>query len=116
MYLKKLWYKTHITKFTRNLKKITVLADRPERCAINYILHHNGLTTKRWRYAGSIDQDNFPSCHKCFINRINNIDSYVYVTCQQCCDWNYNSTSRRIRQLPPEISYISTQRQPRTTI
>ena len=59
------------------VKTIDVLADRPERCAITSILGHNGLTTKRWRYAENIDQDHFPYRHKCFNKRINNSNSYV---------------------------------------
>ena len=91
------------------VKTMAVLADRPERCAITSILGHNGLTTKRWRYVGIIDQDNLPSCHKFFNNRINNICSYVYVTCHQCCDWNYNANNQRIRQpLQENILHVNT--------
>ena len=68
------------------VKTMAVLSDRPERCAITSILGHNGLTTKRWRYAGNINQDNFPSCHNFFNKRLNNIGSYVNVICHQCCD------------------------------
>ena len=91
------------------VKKMAVLADRPERCAITSILGHNGLTTKRWRYAGSINQIYFPSCHKFFKTRINNIDLYVYVTCHQCCDWNYNVKNKHIRQpMQENILHINT--------
>ena len=41
------------------VKKMVVLADRYEICAINYILVDNGLTTKRWRYARSINRIHF---------------------------------------------------------
>ena len=81
---------------------MALLADRPERFAINYILGHDGLTTKRWRYVGSINQIYFPSCHKCFKNLTNNIDLYVYVTRHQCCNWNYNAKNQHISQLPPD--------------
>ena len=30
------------------IKTLAVVSDRPERCAMNYILSHNGLTTKLW--------------------------------------------------------------------
>ena len=91
--LKKCTYRYYGAKNMRQnvpviVKTIAVLADRPERYAITSILGHNGLTTKLWRYSGNIDQDHFPSCHKCFSKLINNIGSYVYVTCHQCCDWN----------------------------
>ena len=81
---------------------MAVLADRPERCSINSILQHNGSTTKRWRYTGSIDQDKFPLCSTCFKNRITNIDTYVYNICHTCCDWNYHATNQHIRQPPPD--------------
>ena len=84
------------------VKTMAVLADRPERCSINSILQHNGSTTKRWRYAGSINQDKFPSCPTCFKKRITNINTYVYNRCHNCCDWNYNATNLHIRQPPPD--------------
>ena len=82
---------------------MAVLADRPERCSINSILQHNGSTTKRWRYAGSINQDKFPSCPTCFKKRITNINTYVYNRCHNCCDWNYNATNMHMFNEKGEI-------------
>ena len=104
--LNKCTYRYYGAKYIRQnvtviVKKIAVLADRPERCGITSILGNNELTTKRWRYTGNINQNHFPSCHQCFKSRINNIDSYVYVTCHQCCDWNYNAKNQHICQPYP---------------
>ena len=74
MYLSILWCKNIRRNVPVIVKTIAVLADRPERCAITSILGHNGLTTKRWRHAGSINQNHLPSFHKCFSKLINNID------------------------------------------
>ena len=48
------------------VKVMAVLADRPERCSMNYILQHNETTTKRWRYAGFIHAQFFLSCAQSF--------------------------------------------------
>ena len=84
------------------VKVMAVLADRPERSSMNYILQHNGTTTKRWRYAGNISIEHLPSCSRCFKGRINNMQSYKYIGCQHCCDWNYNVDNQYIRQPLPE--------------
>ena len=84
------------------VKVMAVLADRPERSSMNYILQHNGTTTKRWRYAGNISIEHLPSCSRCFKGRINNMQSYKYIECQHCCDWNYNVDNQHIRQPLPE--------------
>ena len=56
--------------FRRNIpvivKALAVLADRPERCAMNYILSHTGTTTKRWGYAAYLNKKYIPSCSLCF--------------------------------------------------
>ena len=92
------------------VKVMAVLADRPERCSMNYILQHNGTTTKRWMYAGFIDAQYFPSCAQCFLRRIKNVQSYKFTTCQHCCDWNYEIDNQHIRQPLPE--HYPTQQHP----
>ena len=84
------------------VKVMAVLADRPERCSMNYILQHNGLTTKRWRHAAVISQKYLPSCRTYFTRRINNIQSCQYLRCQHCCDWNYNADNQHNHQPLPE--------------
>ena len=79
------------------VKVMAVLANRPQRCSMNYILQHNGTTTKRWMYAGFIDAQYFPSCAQCFLRRIKNIQSYKLTTYQHCCDLNYEIDNQHIR-------------------
>ena len=50
---------------------LAVLADRPERCAMNSLLQHNGTNTKRWRYSAYIKYHYLPSCLKCFAHNLN---------------------------------------------
>ena len=72
---------------------LAISADRPERSALNFMLGHNGLTTKRWRYAAYINSKVTRSCMHCIKNRIKNISNlslYSNHKCMRCCDWDYD--------------------------
>ena len=84
------------------VKTMAVLADRPERSSMNHILSHNGLTTKRWGYAGYLNIRYLPSCSLCFNRRLHNITNATPDSCSRCCDWNYNTKCRhRLCHIPP---------------
>ena len=84
------------------VKTLAVLADRPERCAMNYILSHTGATTKRWGYAAYLNKKYIPSCSLCFKKRLQNIDSIATLKCFNCCDWNYSTKCRHIKHALPD--------------
>lgn len=83
------------------VKTIAILSDRPERSSVTYILQHNGITTRRWRYAAYINLQKLPSCEYCFFQRLNSMTSYVYTKCRHCCDWNYQATNNHLCQPLP---------------
>ena len=65
-------------------------ADRPERSAMNHLLGHNGLNTRRWRYSAYIDQQYFPACNTCINERIKRIQLNKFYKingrCRYCCN------------------------------
>ena len=72
---------------------LAISADRPERSALNSALGHNGITTRRWRYAAYIDPDSLKSCVRCYRKRIQYLCNGIGSSnrrCIECCDWNYN--------------------------
>ena len=84
------------------VQTLAVLADRPERCSMNFILGHNGTTTKRWGYAAYLNTKYMPSCSLCFKHRLQNIDTTARLTCYHCCDWNYSTNCRHIKHPLPD--------------
>ena len=86
---------------------IVILADRPERCALNSTLSYTGSSTRRWVYASSIDPQKIASCHSCFTSRLklylNETSSHQRRTpqCNRCCDFNYHRKSTTIVYKPP---------------
>ena len=77
------------------VETLAISADRPERSALNCMLGHNGINSRRWRYSAYIKPDSTKSCSTCFVNRIDGLCG-IYGTvpttnnCRTCCDWNYN--------------------------
>ena len=72
---------------------LAISADRPERSALNFMLGHNGTTSKRWRYAAYINSKTTRSCKQCILKRANNLfhsSSNTNNNCMRCCDWNYS--------------------------
>jgi len=61
------------------LKTLAIIADRPERCNLNCILSHTGLTTKRWLYSAYIDVQVLPSCKTCLYYRVRNTRQNVFL-------------------------------------
>ena len=74
---------------------LAVSADRPERSALNFMLGHNGISSKRWRYSAYINVTKTKSCLHCMIRRINalriNVATYYVETQKCCCDWDFDS-------------------------
>ena len=91
---------------------LTISADRPERSAINHILGHNGITTRRWLYSAYIDQDKLPSCMKCLKSRLKKVsanNNYCQTTsstatrnCKSCGDWDLNRKSQHLGHVFPD--------------
>ena len=78
------------------VKILAISADRPERCALNCMLGHGGLTTRRWRYSAYIDQPKLKSCSSCLKHRLLNlkiVSSNTSTYCRDCYDWNYDHPS-----------------------
>lgn len=84
------------------VQTLAVLADRPERCSMNFILGHTGTTTKRWGYAAYLNTKYMPSCSLCFKHRLQNINTTARLTCYHCCDWNYSTNCRHIKHPLPD--------------
>ena len=80
-------------------------ADRPERNSLSHIMGHTGHATKRWKFAGIINQNKLPSCSTCLKIRLSKNNSVVQQNikvCSKCCDWDYKSTCRYIHIDLPE--------------
>ena len=90
------------------VKVLAMSADRPERSALNHVLGHNGLNTRRWRYSAYINQDKFPACHTCVRERIQRIidmnHRQLNDRCRYCCNWNLESRNRYVTT-PVPIDY-----------
>ena len=86
---------------------IAVLAERPERCALNSTLSYTGSSTRRWLYASSIDPQKIASCCSCFTLcrklHFNETCSHQRRTpqCNRCCDFDYHSKSISNVYKPP---------------
>ena len=90
-------------------KVLVMSADRPERNGLTHLLGHNGLTTRRWRFTGFINQGKLPSCKMCCMKRLSRymrLKNYNACTnigsCHHCCDWNYSTESRFLQFDLPE--------------
>ena len=86
------------------IETLAVSADRPERSALNAMLGHNGLTSRRWRYSAYIDKCQLKSCIRCATRRIKILSGKLYLhenKALDCCwDWNFNH--HNMRTLPPD--------------
>ena len=85
------------------LETLAVSADRPERSSLNYMLGHNGLTSRRWRFSAYIDPLVTKSCFICSKNRINHLCDVPYTfqrQCSQCCDWNFHHPKMGMKKPP----------------
>ena len=99
----------HGTPYPVIVQTFCISADRPERSSLNYILSHNGLSTKRWMYSELIPRNKLGSCRQCFKKRCNNISgnsprSRKSGVCKRCCDWEMNFDHSTGHFLPP-INY-----------
>ena len=80
------------------VKVVAVSADRPERSALNCMLGHNGVSSRRWRYSAYIKQTKLKSCRDCMKKRILNTDvehTDLLHHCTKCYDWNYSHPSMK---------------------
>ena len=77
------------------VETLAVSADRPERSSLNFMLGHNGLSSRRWRYSAYIKPNVTKSCSNCAKKRINllsnisDIDHNENDVCLKCCDWDF---------------------------
>ena len=72
---------------------LAISADRPERSSLNCMLSHNGITSKRWRYAAYINSNYTRSCKQCILKRarfLNDSTCNIQMNCMRCSDWNYS--------------------------
>ena len=78
---------------------IAVLADRPERCALNHTLSYSGNSTRRWLYSSLTSPNKIASCLSCFKKRVNmyfskNKSMVNQLTkCNRCCDFDFTTRS-----------------------
>ena len=86
---------------------IFFLADRPERCSVNFI-KNGGSTGLRWRYAGKVNEKTLPSCKHCYHDRIRLFLTGVKPTrtktpiiCHACGDFDCMSSSKALWQPTP---------------
>ena len=78
------------------VKIVAISADRPERSALNSMLGHNGISSRRWRYSAYINQKKLKSCKICLKQRflkINVASADHPHLCRMCYDWNFNHPS-----------------------
>ena len=78
------------------VKTLVISADRPERCALNCMLGHGGITSRRWRYSAYINQMKLRSCKQCFHRRVMSVTEVATKFCSTCYDWNYSHPSMRV--------------------
>ena len=92
------------------VETLAVSADRPERSALNAMLGHNGLCSRRWRYSAYIDINKLKSCFNCANRRIQILSGKSYLNDMShlnCCwDWNFEHQDMHI--LKPD-DYPTTQ-------
>ena len=77
---------------------LAISADRPERGALNSMLGHNGISSRRWRYSAYITPKVLKSCLHCMSERITALRSENYSEdynnqnqCRHCSDWNFEN-------------------------
>ena len=81
------------------VETLAISADRPERSALNSMLGHNGITSRRWRYSAYINTKKTKSCLRCMLRRVNSLrvdiftESRILQKC--CCDWDFNNAQMR---------------------
>jgi len=79
---------------------LAVLADRPERCALNHTLSYSGNATRRWLYSSLTSPDRIASCRQCYLKRLRNYFPKKMLSqtpnrkCGKCCDFDFLATSR----------------------
>ena len=86
------------------VETLAISADRPERSALNCMLGHNGLPSRRWRFSAYIDPDKLKACTQCMLRRIHLLDSghsHKNNRDKCCYDWNYQH-SRNCSNLPKD--------------
>ena len=82
------------------VKVLAISADRPERCALNSMLGHGGMTSRRWRYSAYVNQSKLKSCQQCFLQRVSTVDEEATKFCAHCYDWNYTHPSMCVTKPP----------------
>ena len=91
------------------VETLALSADRPERSALNCMLGHNGLTSRRWRFAAYVSKYKLRSCVLCREKRIRHLCSNR-IFCNDndpCCnDWNYTHANMGV---PPPKDYPNKQ-------
>ena len=78
------------------VKVLAISADRPERCALNCMLGHGGITSRRWRYSAYINQEVLKSCKSCLKQRLLSVHNKHLdndIVCSECYDWDYDHPS-----------------------
>ena len=77
-------------------------ADRPERSALNFMLGHNGITSRRWRYSAYINTKKTKSCSNCMLRRVESVRTSSFTardtfpTC--CCDWDFQNPGMKVEK------------------
>ena len=91
---------------------IFFLADRPERCSVNFI-KNGGSTGLRWRYAGKVNETTLPSCTHCYHDRIRlfltevpHTRTTVPTVYHSCGDFDCMGSSKALQQ-PTPLHYPS---------
>ena len=92
---------------------IAILADRPERCALNHTLSYTGNSTRRWLYSSLTSPNKIASCLSCFKKHVHmyfsDNESIVNQTtnCNRCCDFDFTIQSTISKFKAPQ-NYPST--------
>ena len=81
------------------VETLAISADRPERSALNSMLGHNGITSRRWRYSAYINTQKTKSCLRCMLRRVDSLrnDKFTVIKTTQicCCDWDFSNAQMR---------------------
>lgn len=97
------YYYVHMKKCTIPvvIYPLAILADRPERCALNLTLSYTGNSTRRWLYSSLTSSTKLASCKQCYLKRINTYFDFSSTTeittnksCGRCCDFNFLTSSK----------------------
>ena len=86
------------------VETLAVSADRPERSSLNFMLGHNGITSRRWRYSAYIKPNITKSCVICakkriiFLCNLDNCEGNGDTLCSSCCDWDFNHSKMGVEK------------------